>query len=152
MTDPRFFDALRARFGTMIPHVAELGIVLTEAAADGAEAELPIRPEFIGDTERGLIHTGIVTTLIDSAMGVAVLARIGAPVPIATLDLRVDYLQAARDGQALHCRAECYRMTTHIAFVRAQVWQHDPAQPVATAQAAFMVNSRRSNPPRSAAA
>lgn len=146
MSDTAYHQALRTGFGTMIPHVSELGIELLQVDAEAASARLPVRPDFIGDPERARVHTGVITALIDSVMGVAVLARAGAPVPIATLDLRVDHLHAADDGHALHCRAVCYRLSTHIAFVRAEVWQTDATQPVTTAQATFMLNSRRRRP------
>jgi uncharacterized protein (TIGR00369 family) len=99
---------------------------------------MPCRPEFLGDVERGVIHTGVVTTLIDSACGAAVLAHLGTPERIATLDLRVDYLRPSRMHAELVCRAECFRTTPQIVFVRAEVWQDDSSQPVAVAQAAFM--------------
>ena len=35
--------------------------------------------------------------------------------------------------------AHCYHMTRSIAFVRAHAWDADPADPIATAQAAFML-------------
>ena len=134
----KFFDLLRASYRSAVPHVGELGIELTRVGADGVEGILPYRPEFLGDTERGLIHTGVITTLIDSICGVALLAHIGQPGRVATLDLRVDYLRPSRPGKTLVCRAECYRLTGQIAFLRASVWQDDPAEPVASCLAAFM--------------
>src|SRR5687768_11924548 len=108
---------------------------------------MPCRPEFLGDMERAAIHTGAVTTLIDSACGVAVLAHLGTPEPIATLDLRVDYLRASRMHADLVCRAVCFRTTPQIVFVRAEVWQDDPSQPVAVGQAAFMRGNSSSKGP-----
>ena len=39
--------------------------------------------------------------------------------------------------------AVCYRLTRSIGFVRAQAWDVDAADPVATAQAAFMLNRQK---------
>ena len=36
--------------------------------------------------------------------------------------------------------AHCYKMTRSIAFVRAEAWDVDPADPIATAQAAFILH------------
>jgi acyl-coenzyme A thioesterase PaaI-like protein len=44
-------------------------------------------------------------------------------------------------GQGVIARADCYKVTRSIAFVRASAWDLDPSDPVATAQAAFMINS-----------
>jgi acyl-coenzyme A thioesterase PaaI-like protein len=59
--------------------------------------------------------------------------------PIATLDLRIDYLRAARPGEDLLCRARCTRVTTHVAFVQAVAHHGDPEQAIATAAATFMI-------------
>lgn len=135
---PDFLRSLTERFPQVIPHVRALGIELQRADAEAAQARLPPRPEFVGDPERGLLHTGVITTLIDSVSGVAVFARLGAPEAIVTLDLRVDYLRASPADSALICRAVCYRLTPHIAFVRARVWQRHEDEPVAESLSTFM--------------
>lgn len=143
MPQTNFLDALAARFSDAIPHSKEAGIVVGSLAADAADLRLPYRADWLGDAERGLIATGIVTTLVDTACGLAVLAKLGSYEPIATLDLRMDYLRAAVAGRDLHCRAGCYRVTAHIAFVRARVWQDDPDAEVAVSHSVFMLGSRR---------
>ena len=142
MSNQPFYDILRRSYATSVPHVGELGIELTRIDGEAAEARLPCKPEFLGDVERQLIHTGVITTLIDSICGIALLAHIGKPTRVATLDLRVDYLRPSRPGKDLICRAECYRLTEQIAFMRASVWQDDPATPVASCLAAFMRTGR----------
>ncbi|MFA5940291.1 MAG: PaaI family thioesterase [Sinimarinibacterium sp.] len=146
MASPSFHEILRTYFIDSTPHVAECGMRITHLDAAGAEVTLPFRPEWIGDTERGLIHPGIVTTLVDSACGAAVMARIERLDPIATLDLRMDYLRAGVGGVDVHCRAECYRLTSSIAFARATVWQHQRDEPIAISQSVFMRTQRRTAP------
>jgi uncharacterized protein (TIGR00369 family) len=142
MTPQDFYDMLRRTYATSVPHVGELGIELIRVDGRAVEARLPSKPEFLGDVEHQLIHTGVVTTLIDSICGLALIAHIGKPTRIATLDLRVDYLRPSRPGKDLNCRAECYRLTEQIAFLRAEVWQNDPATPVASGMGAFMRTAR----------
>jgi acyl-coenzyme A thioesterase PaaI-like protein len=36
--------------------------------------------------------------------------------------------------------AHCYKLTRSIAFVRAEAWDVDPADLIATAQGAFVIN------------
>jgi acyl-coenzyme A thioesterase PaaI-like protein len=149
MSTSPFHAALRERFAEFTPHVAVCGMQLTAVAVDGVEATLPFREDWLGDTERGLIHPGIVTVLVDSVCGAAVIARIASVEPIATLDLRMDYLRAGLRDLDIHCRAECYRHTDSIAFVRASVWQRDRQQPIAVSQSAFMRTRRRASGARS---
>ncbi|HEY0974564.1 MAG TPA: PaaI family thioesterase [Solimonas sp.] len=151
MTETDFHKLLMQRFAEFTPHVAECGMRIVALDRDGADAELPYRDDWLGDIERGVIHTGIVTTLVDSACGAAVLAAIGHIEAIATIDLRMDYLRASRRGLSLQCRAECHRLTDQVAFARAQVWQDDPAVPVATAVGAFMRSPAKRSQFKSAA-
>ena len=53
----------------------------------------------------------------------------------------VDYLRPALPEKTLHVRAECYRITRSIAFVKAWAWQDDEQQPVAVSQSTFMRGS-----------
>jgi len=141
MTNTNYLEALAAGFIRNVPHLRECGMRLARVDVGLAEVELPFRAEWLGDIERGVMHTGILTTLVDSASGAAVLSSLPSYSPIATLDLRMDYLRPAMKDLLTTCRAECYRLTTHIAFVRASVWQQDADAPVAVSQSAFMLSS-----------
>lgn len=143
MTASDFASAMGERFVSAIPHMRECGLRVDSIDARHAQMSMPYREEWLGDPERGRIHTGVVSTLIDSAMGLAVLAALGQPAAIATLDLRVDYLRPALAGRALICRAECYRIAEQIAFARARVWQDGQPEDCAVAQASFMRSTNR---------
>ncbi len=143
MADSEFLQLLRQRFVDATPHVTLCGMHIARAQTDHVEVVLPFREEWLGDVERGFIHPGIVTVLVDSACGAAVLARLAQPEPIATLDLRMDYLRVGLRDLDIHCRAECFRLTNNIAFARATVWQRDPDAPIAVSQSVFMRTQKR---------
>jgi uncharacterized protein (TIGR00369 family) len=121
------------------PQAVALDIRTVSSEPDAATLKIPYRPDLVGDPDTGVIASGVVTTLLDHACGQAVMAALGAPIPIATLDLRIDYMRAAEPGLDIHARAHCYKLTHTIAFVRATAYDRDPDDPVATAQAAFML-------------
>lgn len=137
------YQQMAEHFHRHVPHSRDLGMQVVELAPGMAQLALPYRDELLGDPQRGLIHTGVVTTLIDSACGFAVIAALEQPVTIATLDLRMDYLRPAVRDKTLFGLAECYRLTRHIAFVRATAWQDSQEKPVATSTSAFMLHARR---------
>lgn len=141
MAQTGFFEALLANFTQVIPHSRDCGMLIDSIDEHGATASLPYRAQWLGDTERGLIHTGIITTLVDTVSGLAALAAAGRFEPMPTLDLRMDYLRPALPDQPLHARAECYRLTRSIAFVRAHAWQDNAREPVAVSQSTFMRGS-----------
>ena len=141
MAPKGFYDLLRANFAQSIPHARECGMAVDALDDTGARASMPYRPEWLGDAERGVIHTGVITTLVDTISGLAAVAGAGRFETIATLDLRMDFLRPARQDQALHVHAVCYRLTPSIAFVRATAWQDDEQAPVAVSQSTFMRGS-----------
>ena len=142
MAQKGYFEALQANFSRLIPHAQECGLVIDRLDEAGAVASVAYRHEWLGDSSRGLLHTGIITTLVDTVSGLAALAATGQFEPIATLDLRMDYLRPALPHKTLRSHAECYRLTRSIAFVRARVWQENEQEPVAVSQSTFM-RSRR---------
>ena len=140
------FEQLGRGFVQTIPHVRACGMSVEVLRAAYAQVRLPYREDWLCDADGSVMNTGIITTLIDSAAGLAVFSALQEVQRIATLDLRTDYLRGAQAGSDLICGATCHRMTPQIAFVRASVWQADPEQPVALCQAAFM-RSERSRAP-----
>jgi uncharacterized protein (TIGR00369 family) len=128
------------------PQTRALGVETVEVGVDTATLRIPYKPEMVGDVESGVIAGGVVTTLLDHACGQAVMAALGQPTTIATLDLRIDYMRPAEPHQPLYAHAHCYKLGRSVAFVRATAYERSPDDPVATAQAAFMLNSSSARP------
>lgn len=146
MKPANFHAMLQQHFMHAIPHARECGMSIVRIDERGALAEMPYRPEWLGDTERGVLHTGVVTTLFDTIGGLAAVAAAGRFETVATLDLRMDFLRPALPGQTLFSFAECYRLSRSIAFVRGRSWQQDEGEPVATSQATFMRGAVKPGP------
>ncbi len=131
----------------MAPHASALGMTLASVETAEVVLHVPFRSDIVGDPERGVIAGGVVTALLDHACGQAVMAALKDYQTIATLDLRIDYMRSAEPGLGVFCHAHCYKVTRSVAFVRGQAYDRDRGDPVATAQAAFMLNTsaRRSS-------
>src|SRR5215472_7901193 len=143
---PLPFDALaeaikgrRSDYG----HIS--GLLLDRFAPGEAWSRLPYRPVFVGDTETGVLHGGVVTAMLDETCGMAVQLALDGTRAIATLDLRIDYQKPATPGLAIRAHSLCYRVTRSIAFVRATAYQESEDEPVATATACFMIGANRTN-------
>ncbi len=127
-----------ARFLTMSPYTARLGIEAVAAETGGCVLALPYVPELVGDPDSGVLHGGAVTALIDTAFGFAVFFRIQEFRPMATLDMRIDYLRPAKPGVKIHARAHCYKVTPDLAFVRGDCYEDDAEDPFASCVGVFM--------------
>jgi len=137
-------DATAAQqFIEAIPHSQALAMRLEELGAGRAVISMPWDERFVGDPATGVISGGAVSALLDTCCGAAVLSQAPAAKGTATLDLRIDYMRAARPGQRITARAECYHATRTVAFVRATAHDEDEGLPVATAAGAFTIEGNR---------
>ena len=126
------------RFMSAVPHLAALGIAYQAHGSDWAELAMPFAPQLLADPDYGIMASGVIFTLMDTAAGFSVFIAQGSMVPHATLDLRLDYLRAPARGATVIGHAECYRMTRQIAFVRGHAHDGDPANPIANMAGTFM--------------
>ena len=129
------------------PHCTALGIQVVEVGPRSATVRLPYREELIGDPVRKVVFGGVITTLLDHASGLAVFVSLSELRPIATLDLRIDYLRAAEPGCDLVGRVECYKLGAQVAFVRGTAWDRTPDDPFASVHATMMLGANTADVP-----
>ena len=80
-----------------IPFNKFLGMRVASIKKGFARIEIPFRPELIGDPLRPALHGGVVSTLADTAGGMAVWSGVDDERSrVSTIDLRIDYLRPAR--------------------------------------------------------
>jgi acyl-coenzyme A thioesterase PaaI-like protein len=109
----------------------------------------PFRADLVGDPADGGLAGGVITTLLDQTCGMAVSLAMRARHPagellqrfgtMATLDFRIDFIRPAKPGRGVIGEAECYSIAGGVAFVRGVAYEDDRDDPIAAAQAAFML-------------
>lgn len=130
--------AYASRFMSAVPHLQALGIGFVARGPNWAELEMPYAPQLVAYPESGVIASGAIFSLMDSAAGFSVLVARGKLEPHATLDLRCDYLRPAEPSKTVIGRAECYKLTRRVAFVRGIAHDGDPDHPIAHVAGTFM--------------
>ncbi len=105
------------------PYHRWLGVKLVRAGNGEVEVHLPFRDEFLNDDEGQSLHGGIIATLADIAGCFAVIDAVQHDVP--TVDLRMDYLKAARRGDNLIAVARTIKAGRNIGVADIEVRTED---------------------------
>jgi uncharacterized protein (TIGR00369 family) len=120
-------------------HTVALGLRYVDQGEDWCELALDYDRRLVSDATSGILASGPIVSLMDMATTMAIWAKRGGIRPHATLDLRIDYLRPARAGNAVTGRAECYRLTRRVAFVRGIAHDGDDNDPVAHVAGTYML-------------
>lgn len=119
-------------------HPGWLGLEYSGHGENWVELKLPWNEKLLGEPDRPILASGPIVSLLDMASGMSIWCTRGTFLPVATLDLRVDYQRPAKERGAVWGRAECYRITKSAAFVRGSAHDGDPQDTVATMAGVFM--------------
>ncbi|MCF8469861.1 MAG: PaaI family thioesterase [Parvibaculum sp.] len=129
-----------------IPYAKAIGLTVIDAKHSEAWLCVPYSETLVGNPETGVIHGGVITSLLDNACGIAVQLALPERVSIATLDLRIDYMKPATPKLDLTAHTHCYKVTKNIAFVRGTAYHTDKDDPIATCVGTFMLAANRTLP------
>ena len=135
--NPQLFQEI-ADWLCHIPHCQVLQLEFVQGERGRATMRLPYQERLVGDRRSGVLHGGVITSLVDTTCALSIFSLLEEPCGYPTLDLRIDYLRPAAPGLPVYCTAECYRMGREIAFTRATAYQDGHPQPVAHGVATFM--------------
>ena len=131
--DPAQFFKLARQVG----HNRALGMEYGESGPNWTELTLPWSDAQVGVPESGILASGAVVSLIDTASGTAVWVALGKFVPLVTIDLRIDYVRPAFRGESVRARCECTKLTRRIGFTRGTAFVDD--KPIAYSSGTFML-------------
>ena len=124
-----------------VPWAMFLGFEVVGVERGRAFAKVAWREDLVGDPDSGIIHGGVITSLLDNLAGVAIATRLRKLRAMATLDLRIDYMRPAAKGEDILAEAECYHITRSVAFVHAWAFHGSREERIiASASGAFALN------------
>ena len=119
-------------------HGAALGLKLTRVERGSVEITFPYKQEVIGNPITRIVHGGVIVSLLDTCCGCAAISVSGFSTVAPTMDLRLDYMQAAEPQKPIHVSAKVYKDTSNVIFCRGLAWQNTEDNPIAHCVATFM--------------
>lgn len=106
------YDQSASPFGVRIPFAEHLGIRLVSAVKEGAVVSIEKRPEL--SNSFGAMHGGVLMTVLDLVMTVAVRAHYGLASGVITIDMSIGFLNpgmtpVSAEGRVLHAgKSTCF--------------------------------------------
>lgn len=104
-----------------IPYYSTLGFELQEISNGEAIFEIQIRKEL---TQNGMIHGGVLASLVDSTCACAAFSLILPNGYATTIDLQVEFLKTVSNGR-LKAKAKCVKSGKNIFFCKAEIWNEN---------------------------
>jgi len=141
-------EALRHLAEELIPFNKFLGVRVLVLELGRVELEIPWRDELIGDPFKPAVHGGVISTLADTAGGMALWTALDNPTQrVSTIDLRIDYLRPGR-LEALVAEAVVVRAGRNVGVTDIRVF-HPSArgEVIATGKGVYSIKSPRPAPP-----
>ncbi len=133
-----------------IPFSKFLGLKVENLNVDNAEISLQTRPEFIGNHVQGILHGGVISSVIDSLGGLIVMinayqrvldrtyeeqvAQLGK---VGTIDLRVDYLRPGR-GEQFRADGHVLRSGNKVTVTRMNMY-NDEKELIAVGTGTYLI-------------
>jgi len=116
--NPDYVEALKAVVATS-PFPKHMSMTLDHIEPDAAVIGLKLaqfhRQPF------GIVHGGVIATVIDTATFWAVFLRLPEDCGLVNIDLKLNYLQSVNNGNLI-ARGSCIRSGRSICYSEANVW------------------------------
>jgi len=119
-------------------HGVALGYTITRVDSGEVDLSFPYKEEVVGNPLAGVVHGGVIVSLLDTCCSTAAMTVLNRPAITPTIDLRLDYMRPAEPNKPIYVTAKVYRNTSSVIFCRGVAWQDDPDSPIAHCVANFM--------------
>jgi uncharacterized protein (TIGR00369 family) len=149
VTENSFLQHLNKAF-LEIPFNRMLGLRLDELTQEQITMSFDMQPELIGNYVHGILHGGVISSVLDMAGGMAAMVSVvfkqpeKDPVELAkilgkagTIDLHVSYLQPGK-GNFFSAKARVLRTGNKICFTQMEFFNHESVL-IATAAGTYLV-------------
>jgi uncharacterized protein (TIGR00369 family) len=137
---------LQHLFEEFVPFNKVLGVKIESFDPQAPKLRFDMKPELIGNATRGILHGGVISSVLDVMAGFSIHAAIierdkaddteGFP-KMGTIDLRIDYLRPGR-GKYFIATGKVARLGSRVAVTHMTL-ANDEGEEIATGSAAYMI-------------
>ncbi len=131
--------AAKAFFGSAHPLFRAFGIEVDEITQDGSMMSMPCVPDVCDHDS--VLHRGAIATLLDTACGLSIFVRLGDMRPIATIDLRVDFITMPKAEEGVFCNVTCFAVEGNVAYVRGEAFGSVEGNLLASVSGSFAIGT-----------
>jgi len=132
--DPALEPLVRDRFGSS-QFANWMGLSLISIGDGTSEIRLDLQPHHLNPG--GIVHGGVIATVLDASIGLALRTKLGMDLNHVTIELGVHYLAPARAG-ALIGRGRAVRTGDRISYGEAELTS-EKGRLLAKASATFLI-------------
>jgi uncharacterized protein (TIGR00369 family) len=133
-----YFRKLTEFFENRIRFNAFLKMKVERLERGFARLRVPFFADLVGDPFRPALHGGVVSTLADTAGGIAAFTACRPGDLLSTVDLRVDYLRPAGEADLI-ADGKVLRVGNRVAVCDIVVFQEDSDKHIATGKGVYSV-------------
>ena len=119
-------------------HGRQLGFRINEVSEGFVSLDYSYDAKAVGNPITGVIHGGVIVSLLDTCCGCAAMSVMQVPSITPTMDLRLDYMHPAEPLKPIYASGKVYKITSSVIFCRGAAWQDDIENPIAHCVANFV--------------
>lgn len=131
-----YFEKLYELFEEHIAFNRFVGMHIERLAEGFARVRIAFSGGLVGDPYRPALHGGVLSTLLDTAGGLAAFTAVQPGDRMSTIDLRVDYVRPAGLADVIG-EGRVLRLGNRVAVCDMVAFQEDPGRPVATGKGVY---------------
>jgi uncharacterized protein (TIGR00369 family) len=147
--DEEFVSVINELFSEKIPFNKLLGLKVESIGPDRVKTAFEMRDELMGNYDRGMLHGGVISSVIDATGGLAAFIGIQekmrgktlearlAKSRISTIDLRVDFLRPGL-GKRFTATASTLRTGNKVVVTRIEL-HNDQNELIAVGTGSYLV-------------
>jgi uncharacterized protein (TIGR00369 family) len=139
--DARQLEHIYELFSSGVGAHSDMSLRLISSGQRHVVLELPFQEKHATARLNGALHPGALAAALDSACGFVVLLSLEQPQAIATVNLRIDHIHPAPEGEDVRIEAQCYQQAGEFAYVKAVVSSLDGGEMLCNAQGIFKTGS-----------